>query len=146
MMIKHQDVVLHLLKLGRDALAAKTPGGTHLDDPSLDMFSEDDILRMIQAADVLFKNDGNPALFHETSFHKLANDIHDGPHVQQLEQHEENFPTFAVFLETMIQQTKIMFHITMSLFITSMRPYDYNEKVKLRKREEETERGRSVSC
>lgn len=72
MMMKHQGVVRLFLKLGNDAPAAKTFVITHLDDAILCIFSEENILLMIQAAASLFNNNYKPAPFHAHSFYRHA--------------------------------------------------------------------------
>lgn len=60
-MIKHEGMHPLLEKLGKDALVPKNHGITHLDDASLYIFSEKDILLMIQGADPFVKNDRETA-------------------------------------------------------------------------------------
>lgn len=60
-MIKQRGVLSLLVKLGREAPAAKNVGLTHVDYQSLYISSVTEILLIIQATDALFKSDHKPA-------------------------------------------------------------------------------------
>lgn len=52
------------MKVGKNATVANTIGKAHLDDQSLYVSSEDNILLMIHAADVFVKNEHKHLFFH----------------------------------------------------------------------------------
>lgn len=66
--MKHQGMSPLLLKLGKDARAAKCLFTTLLDDPSMIISSQKKVLIMIQGADPFLQNKHNPALFLENLF------------------------------------------------------------------------------
>lgn len=68
MIIKHQGVLPLLGKLLKDTPAASNLRITHIDELSLYITSDEDILLMNQAAHALVKNDHKPAAFHANSF------------------------------------------------------------------------------
>lgn len=102
MMTMHQGVLLLLERLVTDASVTKTLGVTHLDDPSLDISSEQSILLMIPAADKFVKNDHKAALFHTNSFYWHARALLGELHLRHFEHDDEKLPTFVQFLDTMI--------------------------------------------
>lgn len=65
-MIRHRGVLTFLVKLSTilQMAEAESFGLTYLDEQSLCISSEEDILFMIQAADALVKNDHNPGPSH----------------------------------------------------------------------------------
>lgn len=120
-------------KLGKDAPAETSPGILHLNDSSLYLFSDEDILLMAEAAGTLVKNDYRSDPFHARSFYRYAQAHLDELHPLHFEQDVEKLPTFALFLDTKLQQTKINCHPTMYLFISAMRAFDYSVEYKSKK-------------
>lgn len=70
-MIKHQRVLICLIKLGRDYFEAKDLVITPLHDSSLYISSEKDTLLMLQAAGAFVNVDHENASFHTKSFLKI---------------------------------------------------------------------------
>lgn len=129
----HQRLLPLLVKLDKDATAAKTLGITHLDDLSLYISSEVDILLIILAADAFVKNNCNPAPFHKNYFYRHFKAFLDELYVRHLKQGKETFATFALFLDKNVQETKIIFHSIMSQFISTILSFDYNARDKSNK-------------
>lgn len=59
-------------KLRKNASAAEDIGISYLDDDSLYLSSEADILLIVQVADAFLKNDHKPARFHSNLFYTHA--------------------------------------------------------------------------
>lgn len=106
-MINEEVVISLRVNLLKTASAEKILSIRHCYDLSLYSSSVDTLLRMIQATDLLVKNDCEPDLIHRNSFYRLAKIPVAEFYVCQSEQDEKNFSTFALFLETMIKQSKI---------------------------------------
>lgn len=85
-MSKQQGVLTLLLKLGRDAPAEKTLDITHLGDPAVCSSSEEDILLMIQTADVFVMNNHRPFAYHAKFFNRHAKALLGELHVCHLKQ------------------------------------------------------------
>lgn len=119
-MIKYQRVLPLFVKLSKNAPAAKSLSITYLDYPSLYIFSEVYILLMGQVSDAIIKIDHNPARCYANFSYTNARSMIQELHVCPLKQYKENFPNFALFLDTNIKQTKIISHSIMSPFIITM--------------------------
>lgn len=130
MTIKHQCMLSLLVKLGKDAPEVKTPGITDRDDPKLHMSSEEDIVPMMHATEALLKNNHKPSLLHANELYGSFRALFDEIHAPRFEQNKQNFPTFVLFLDTEIQQTKTISHSTMFLFVGTMLRCDYNATAK----------------
>lgn len=105
-MIRNEGVLPLLVSPAMEAAVAKAQGITDLDDPALYIPTEVDFLLMIQAADRFVKNDHKPALFHAIAFFRHARASLDKLDALHMEQDEESFPSFALLLETRIQQRR----------------------------------------
>lgn len=127
---KKEDVLLLLVSLSSDTPVAKMLGSTHLDDPVLYISSEEEVLSMIQAADSSSKSDHRMAPFHNRAFYRHSNALLNELNAPHVKQNGEMFPSFATFLDTKFRQTEIITHSILSLFVTTMRPFDYNERDK----------------
>lgn len=103
------------------------------------MFGED-ILIMIQAADAFYKNDHKRTPFLTNLFYIHAKALLDGLHAPHSKQDQEKFSAFALFLDTNIQQAKLMSHCTISLFISTVCPFDYGTRNKSYEWKEKAER------
>lgn len=79
-MIKNGGVIPAILKLDNVFTAEKSVGTISVDDASLYISSEDEIILMIQAAEAFVNNDHKPAIFHANFFHRptkpLLEDMH----------------------------------------------------------------------
>lgn len=75
---------------------------------------------MIPAADTLVKNDHKRTAFHTTFFYGQSSPHLDELHLCYLERKEEKLQISARLSDSMIQQTKIMPHSIISLFISTM--------------------------
>lgn len=84
-MVMNRGVLLLLGKLFTVTPAAKTAGITHNEDPSLYVRSEEDILLVIQVADVFFKNDIKPGTLQQNLIYGHASALLDEVHVRHLE-------------------------------------------------------------
>lgn len=127
------------MKLGRGDPAASNLRITYIVDSRHYMYSDVDILRVIETDDALVNNDQKTAPFHENSFRRHARAPLDELHACHLEQDQEKFPSFSSFLETKIQQLKLISHSIMCLFISTTRTFDYNAGNKSEKMEAEDE-------
>lgn len=121
---KRHRVLSLLEKLCKDASAAKTHGITLHVDLRIYIFCEEDIRLTIHAAYALIQNDQEPAFSLAKSLYRHGRALFDGFPVCHLEQGLEKFPTFALFIETKLQQIKLISYSIMPLFITTMRPFD----------------------
>lgn len=83
MMIKLQAVLSLLVKLGKNALAAKTPGFIYL--PSLWTSPEEYVFLMFEAADAFVKNNHKPAFSNANSFYKHARPLAKNIHTSHFE-------------------------------------------------------------
>lgn len=88
---------------------------------------------MNQAVDAFDKSDPKPPLFHTNPFYKYTEGFLERLHVRYLEKEQENFPVFALFLDTKIHRTKKISHSSMSLLITTMPSFHYNANNKANK-------------
>lgn len=66
-MSKQQDMLELLGKLDKKSPAKSIPGITHLNEPSVYIFSEENILFIVQAGETFVKKDNEPVLFHANS-------------------------------------------------------------------------------
>lgn len=94
---------------------------------------------MIQATDELARNDQKPAPFYATYFQRHCRALPAELHIRQLEQDKEAFSTYASLLDTMIQQTKIIAHLIISRFVSTMHPFYYDARERRKKREAKAE-------
>lgn len=119
-----------LIKVGQDPSAAKSTGIVHLHDPSPYISSEKNMLLLrIQAADESVKNGYKQLIYHESYFHRQDWTLLDEIRVRPLEQDKDKFLTFALFLDTNVQQNRISHTIT-SLFISTMGYFHYDAREK----------------
>lgn len=81
---------------------------------------------MIQTTDALVKNIHEPPHFHANVFHRNAGALLDELYLGHPEQDKKNSPIFVLFLDTKIQQNNITSRSLMSLFLTTMRAFDYD--------------------
>lgn len=81
---------------------------------------------MVQATDTFVRNIHKPTSFHAHHFYHHAIALLDELHVRHMKHNKERFPAFTLFLQTKIQQTRNMTHTIMTLFITTMRHYNYD--------------------
>lgn len=63
MMTRHRSMPHLFVKLGKNSLAANAFGTTHRNDQSFCISSEENILLVIETADVFLKNDLRPVPF-----------------------------------------------------------------------------------
>lgn len=122
---KPESVLLLCRKLGRDFLATKKLGFLRLADPSLYVFSEWDILLIIQDADMFVKNDQKPAILHANSFYRQIRTLLEELHLHRLKPKNEELMIIAIFLDTKIRQIDVVSQTIMSLLVSTMRPFDY---------------------
>lgn len=128
MMINHQAVPQSLLKLGKGAATGRTFGITYIDQTSLYISSDKDILLQIQAVTAFFKNNRKPAFYHSEAFHRHTRAFFDDLHVRHLRSYQEKFPSFALFIDTKITQVGIVYHLIISLLSSTTRPFKYNAR------------------
>lgn len=99
-------------------------GIAHLDDPILYIYSEKDILLILKATDYFVTNDHRPTPFHTILLYKCARALFDELQIQDFQQGKEKFPIFTLSLNTEIEHRNRISHSVMSLFISTMRPFD----------------------
>lgn len=145
-MIMNRGVLSVLSKLRRDALVAKTVRITHLNDPSLSISLQKNILPIFQAADLFFKNGEKLASFPTNFIYKHARSRVFELLFHHLDYDKVKIWTFALFLDTKNQQTKVIFLPIMSLFISTLSTIDYEAKNKPKECEERLGCGKRVSC
>lgn len=87
----------------KHAPAAKALGIMHFDDLSLYIVSEEGIFIMIRATNAFVEDEHSPVPFDVNPFHRHAGALLADPHACYLEQGQENFPSFAQFLDNKIQ-------------------------------------------
>lgn len=92
MFFKNEGVLHVPVILFMDAVLAKTPVITHLDDFTFYNYTEKDCCLIIQAADVFVKSHHKSAPFRSIAFHRLAKALLDAPHVHRLVQGVEKVP------------------------------------------------------
>lgn len=108
-------------------------GITHFHDQSFYASSERDIVLLIETGDEFVKNEHSSIPYHEKSFNRQAGTLYNVLHARRVEQNKGKFPTSALFLDTMIQKTKIIALYVLSLFIGTMRLFDFAERTKYKK-------------
>lgn len=133
MQVKQKGVLPILVKQSGNVPAAKTLCITQPNDPSLFIFSQEDILVKIQDTDASVKNNNEPAQFHTNSLYRHAKAPLEKLLVQLLKQDEEQLPTFVLFLDTMYHITEIVFYSITCPFISTMRPFDHDSRNKCNK-------------
>lgn len=97
MMIKKGDILPLLVSLFMDALVLETLGIKHLDDPGINILTDEDILFMIWATDSDVKNDHKAILFHACAIYHHARALHDILYSRHMKQGEEKLPILALF-------------------------------------------------
>lgn len=132
-MIKNGVVLPMTVSPATDVLLVKTMGISHLDDPVLHTSMGENVLVMIEAADLLEENDNKHGPFFASYFNRYTRTLLDKLHVLHVKQNEEEFPSVALFLKTKSQQTRSISHKIMSLFITTVRTVDYDGRDKSQK-------------
>lgn len=100
MMIKNRGLLLLFEKMGKVASAAKTARNMLLDEPSLYISSQRQVIFIIQVADAFIKNDLEPASFHASAFKRHFMNLPKKLYVCQF---RKTFSTFRLFLDTKIQ-------------------------------------------
>lgn len=145
-MIKDQSMLSPLEKLDKDNSAAKSFGITNLDDSSLYVCSDEDIVLMIQAAECFVNIDDKPALSHSNFFYRQAIDICDKRHARPLEQRQEKFPSLALYFYTKTNQTKVLLHSIWSLPMITTRSFAYDARNEQKKCEAKTEMQEKGLC
>lgn len=70
------------------------------------------------------KNGHDHAPFHAKYFYIRDRALLDELRARHMKQDKEKFLTFALFVDTMIQQNKIFCHKIMYLFMKSVRPFE----------------------
>lgn len=79
---------------------------------------------MIRVADLILRNDHKPALLHANYIYRHENSLLEKILVCHLKQNKEKFRTFVLFLDTKDQQAKIIFHLIIYLFVSTMRHFE----------------------
>lgn len=79
---------------------------------------------MFQGAISVVKDDRKPTLFHPNYFYRHEKPLLDELHVRRLEEDKGEFPIIALFLDTTIHQTRTISHSIMSVFISTVRPFN----------------------
>lgn len=80
-----------------------------------------------------------PTLSNANSYFRHVRTFLNELHVYHLKQDRGMFPNFALFLDTEIQQTEIVFVFTTSLFVSTLRPFDHDTKKRANKKDAKTE-------
>lgn len=88
---------------------------------------------MIHAANEFIKNDHKPATFHTNLFFGDAKVLLGELQLRYFELDIETFPTFALFVDTKIQQTKKVSYPIISVFISTISSFEYDERDKSKK-------------
>lgn len=88
---------------------------------------------MIRNDDAFVKKDHKPVASHGNSFHRYASaligELYHGHWVQEKDRFRTlMFPTFALFLDIIIQQTTIISLSITSFFISTTRLFDYSAR------------------
>lgn len=85
---------------------------------------------MVQATDEFVKNDHKAAPYHASALQGHARALFDELHVCPSEQGERPPSSFALLLERKINQTKVNSFSILCLFISAMRPLDFDAKMR----------------
>lgn len=93
---------------------------------------ENDVLLIFQADDEFGENDYMLDPFHLNFFYRHVRALLGELYIRHFEHGKQKFPSFTLFLDTHIKQTKIISNSTMSLFISTTRPFDYNASDQLK--------------
>lgn len=102
MIMKNQGIHSLFKRHWREAPAAKTLDSTPLNDCSINIFSNESIYFMFQAADAFIKNDLEHALFRATSCNRPIGAPLDKLHTRHVNRDQDKSPAFAPFLGTKI--------------------------------------------
>lgn len=78
----------------------------HFDGQSAYIYSEEDILLIIQATDAVVKKVDRPVPFHESKCYKPSKTLFDKPHARHLQHAAVLFLKSTPSVETTFQQTK----------------------------------------
>lgn len=132
MTIKHQAMLTPFGKLGSDAQVTKTLATTRLDVPSLCISSEKDSLLLNQVANVFVEDDRRPPLSTRVFLIDTPDRILMSL-IFVLAARQRKLSDLPIFLDIKMQQTKNIFHLIMSLFISAMRPFNYDGTTKSRR-------------
>lgn len=97
-----------LIDLAKDEPAAKTLDTTHLDDSTLYFLSTKEITITIQVAVKFAKKRYKSGAFHANALYQHARAPLDELHACRSENPEEIFSMFEMFVESMIQQMKLI--------------------------------------
>lgn len=84
------------------------------------------------------------SLPHEIFFYRYTRVLLDELHDRDLKQDQERYPFVALFLDSKIQQANRLLHSIMSLFTSSVLPFDYDRAEISKKRKQGLRCGRSV--
>lgn len=133
MVSTHHGVLVLLGKFNKDSSASKTPGITSLGDGILNISSEEDNLPMIAAAKEFVGNGRKAARFHTNTRYRHAKDLFDELRTRHAEEDKEQSFIFVLFLQTRIQQAKLVSISVTSLFFSTMNSVDYEAEGKLKK-------------
>lgn len=110
MIIKHQGVLRDLAKLCKTALLANDLDMTSVDDSSLYICFEEDILLMSHDTDGFVKNDHKPSSLRTNLFYRRDRILLDRLQLCHLQKDKERSSTFARFLDTKVRRSRIISH------------------------------------
>lgn len=79
---------------------------------------------MFLAPDAFIKNDYKSAAFLVNPFYKHARALRDELYLRHFGHDREMFWTFALLFETKVQRTKVASHSIMSLFNSTIHPFN----------------------
>lgn len=125
-MLTPQGVLFCFDKLDKDTPVATTPGIKPFDNSSVYIAFEEYSVFMIHGTDAYVKKDSKPVSFHAYMFYEHARAVPDELHPYRLYQEKIKLPTFALFLDAEIQQTKMISFSLMPPFISTIKPIDYH--------------------
>lgn len=138
MMIKRKVVLAVLINLSQEETVARILGITQLDDLNICFSSEEGILLIIHDVDMVSKTDHKPASSHANLLYKHTIALLYKLHSRLPEQGKEQFPPFELFLKVGFSKNSISQSI-LSLFISAMRLWDCEAKVRSEKWEVKAE-------
>lgn len=137
-MTKRQGMLPVLKKLARDSTAARNFRIARLNQSSLYLSFEENIVLMIQVADAYAENDHEPAHFQTNSCFRHARALLDEINLCCLEQYKKKSPTIANFFLPRFNKPKPS-HLIMSVLITTAHSVDYDACAKSKRWETKTE-------
>lgn len=137
---KLKCVLLFHGNLGKDASVENNFGSRHLYDPKVYIYSQNDLLLMIQTAHEFVEINRKIVLFYDHLLNRHATDLRNELLLHNLLQYKEKLP------DTKIQQAKWITLSIISLSISNLRPFEYNTKNKAKNLKKRLVCGRSVYC